>query len=331
MKKKPLEKSQPIWKKQKAKRDNSRVKEIVTRIFTATALFFVITGSYLIFLSFKRAVWDGKNQLNLIIQSDEIYLYSFQPENQILNIVVIPNSTYIPTAKNFGEYPIANIYKLGEQENIDGGQLLSLSAQNLLAVPIDGYIYLDNCLTGSSQALGNGRTLSLAGCFFKNKLKTNLTGWDLYRFINQSRSLSKGAYKKTDFSGSDLFIKQQLPDGSQINRPDLLKIDRLSVRLFSDTTVLNEALTVSVLNSTNKLGLANYAGRFIRNIGAKLVSTEDNQKQNESVIYYKNADIKNSYTLLKLKHTFQINNMEQKEIGEDMVIVLGEDFIRSNL
>lgn len=331
MKKKFNRKNQAGWRQAKQYRKKAKIKDLLIRMMTLLGLgLFLCLGSF-IYSNIDKSVWDGKNQLNLVIQADKVYLYSYHPQDEIINILILPNDIYIPVIRDFGEYPIGKIILLGQQESLNGGDLLRLSVQNLLAIPVDGYIFVPGGEANISD-LENGKLLKLAGYLIKNKMKTNLTLWDIYRFLKQSASLPQGAIKKTDFSTSELFSLSELPDGSKVIKPNYLKIDQLSVRLFSDPEILKEGLAISILNGSEKYGLANDIGRFIRNLGGRLINTGDTKDYKDTtVIYFKDEQIKKSYTVRKLVKTFNINSLQEKNQNEDIVIELGKNFIDLNL
>lgn len=291
-------------------------------LFLIIVLFLFIP--FLIWKSWKKAIWDGKHQLNFVVQAGQVMVFSLHPEDSILNILTISPETHIPVARNFGEYQIGNIYQLGELEKIDGGELLRLSLQEFLAVPIDGQIIVKN----PKLKVKSQRLLPLCFCLLKKDCEMNLTWWDLTRVFLKINQLKPGQIKTIDFDQTGIIKEKILPDNSTILQPDYLVIDQLSFKLFSDKSALDERITVSVLNGTSRPGLAKKVARLVKNLGAEIISTGNtNNNFKKSVIYYSNEKIKDSYTLSRLVKTLQITKIEKNnQIKGDINLLLGEDF-----
>jgi len=142
--------------------------------------------------------------------------------------------------------------------------------------------------------------------------------------------MNSGQIRLLDFSQTQAIVRETLPDGSTILKPDYLKIDKLSLELMGDLTALEENTTISLINSTLTSGLANNFGRLVKNLGLKLIHTADGQENvKTSVIYYKDDQVKKSYTLKRLVTTFQLKKVEKNDgMEEDLQFVLGEDLSR---
>ena len=243
---------------------------------------------------------------------------------------MIPGNTYITLARGFGEYKINNIYHLGEQEDIGGGELLRLSLQKFLAVPVDGYIIAEKQRIENKkqeEKTEETRLTFLYRCLFKKKCQTNFTVKDLFFVWFRIANLNFRDIKLFNLWEMKAVDKEKLPDETIIFRVDQLKMDELSFQLFSNSRVLNEEITVSIYNSTDQPGLAQETARLVRNIGAEVidVSNKHNQKK-ESFLYYKNERIRESYTLERLKKTYPVLKVkENKSLEEDISLVLGKD------
>ena len=139
-----FKKSVAGWKLKQQSRRKERIKDFLIRLTTAVLFFLLIFLAVTAWISLKKSKWNGRHQLNLIIQSEDVMVFSYKKEEDLLNILSINSKAYIPVVKNFGSYPVGNIYRLGEQEGLDGAELLSQSIQELLAIPIDAYVIDQN-------------------------------------------------------------------------------------------------------------------------------------------------------------------------------------------
>jgi hypothetical protein len=207
---------------------------------------------------------------------------------------------------------------------------MTLSLQQLFAVPIDGFIFYlgEEGSDGLTESVQRAKLLPLYSCLLSGRCQTNLTGWDLWRLFFAFRSLRTGEVKTISFDQQGIVKRKELADGSFIFSPDFFRIDQLSQELFTDSQIVNEGLTVIVINATNEQGLAGEVGRLIKNSGANLIATEDgDQNYSQSVFYVKSDSVEKSYTLNKLTKVYNISKIEKKaDLEADLELVIGKDF-----
>jgi len=324
----------------KTRKDKKKVKKVIKNIFFRLLILLVLGGICLLLFflcqGFKKSVWDGKNNINLVIQMERTFIYTFHPDDEILNIISLPNDLYLETAREYGEYKLKNIYQLGEVEKVGGGELLRMSLQNLFVVPIDGYIVKTPKIQSASwrtksqsENLEKGRLTSLYFCLLTRNYETNLSGWDLIRVFNHLNKLKFNNINLVKIEETILFKKEELADGSEVFRLETLQIDDFSQKQFTDKHFLNEGLKLSVFNATNYSGLAKNASRLLKNIGGEIVSSKDEDQTFErSILYYNNEEQKKTYSFKKIRQIFQIEEvLLDSEIEGDVRLVLGRDYL----
>lgn len=160
------------------------LKHIFLRFFTFLILAGIFFLLYFIYQSSKKSVWNGKNNINFVIQAERTFIYSYHPDDEILNIISLPNDLFIETAKGYGEYKLKNIYQLGGVEKIGGGELLVRSLQSFFIIPIDGYIVklkTQNSKLKTNESLEKGRLASLYLCLLTKKCESNFSWRDLIK------------------------------------------------------------------------------------------------------------------------------------------------------
>ena len=147
-------------------------------------LFVLLLLAALVFLVFKicssigRSLWDGESQFNLAVNSQPVVIVSFNYQGKDINILKIPDGTFIETIHGYGPYRIESIYKLGEIKG-EGGQLLADSLQDYFGLNIDGFLNggkLPQEQKGLKSFLLNQFFVSLG-----SRGKTNLSRWDQFR------------------------------------------------------------------------------------------------------------------------------------------------------
>lgn len=332
--------NQPRWQKEQKKKKRKLIGQIFVRVATVFCIFIILFLGVKIWQTFKNSRWDGKHEVNFVVQTEDVTIFSFNPQKRFLNILKIPADTYIPVAKGYGEFKIKNIYKLGQMEKIGGGELLNRSIQRFFAIPIDGWIKLKNYTSQSrsdntsSYNLENNNLLPVFLLIIKRQAETNLSWWDLSRLFWQTKNLNIDQINKVDLEKTSFISKETLGDGSQVFKFEITNVDDLTIRLFSDEEVLKEDLQVIVLNGTDHQGLAKDMARVVKNLGAELIGVKDyNKKIDQSQIFCQSRSQTTSYTVHRIARSFAMKINPDFTSGEklndqevDLTIILGEDF-----
>lgn len=319
-------------RKTRSKKEQSRKKIIILRtIFLRLSTFLILLGlvfvSAFIWRNLKKSVWDGKNNINFVIQADRTLIYSYHPNDEILNIISLPDNLRMPVIKDYGEYQLRNIYQLGEMEKIGGGELLKMSMQNFFNAPIDGWI-----IGPGNKDLEKGKLTSLYVCLLAGKCKTSFSLRDLLRIFSKTGSLKFNQISLVKIEETVLIRKENLADGSDILKLESSLVDDFSQRYFADKRILTEGLRINVINGTDYPGLAKKAGGLIKNIGGETISSEETDKIFEkTLVYFADEEWKKSYTLQKIKQLFQAEEvLLDEQIAADIKVILGKNYVNKH-
>ena len=133
----------PRWQRRQKERKKHKTRGVVHKALLIIFLILLIGMGWKVYTSISKSVWDGENQFNIAINSQPVLVVSFNPAEKSLNVLVIPDGTFIETIHGYGPYRVESIYRLGEL-NKNGGELLSGSLQEYLGVPIDAYASMGN-------------------------------------------------------------------------------------------------------------------------------------------------------------------------------------------
>lgn len=282
---------------------NSFIQKIFKKILKFLCLIFILGCIIIFIVDLRHSKWDGNHTLNFVeLNNGEITFYSFHPQERILNKIIFPADLFIPTAKGLGEYKISNIYQLGEMEKIGGGKLLAYSLQNLLGIPIDGWLIKRN--------------------FFLSE--TNFSWWDRIRIFSFRRRLKQNDINEITLNDSALIEREELPDHSRILKLETGRLQEICLRFLTDSNILNENVRIQVINGTKRVSLAKNAAILIRGVGAQVVNVRDGDEfLNETAIFYKQE----TETLKRLAKIFKTDRLEQKEdLESDIVLIVGDEF-----
>lgn len=152
------------------------------------------------------------------------------------------------------------------------------------------------------------KTIFLQAIYNPSGLQTNLTIFDLVRLLITSQINTIKLIESVDNSDQN----------------SAREIDKLALDYFSDSQIIDDGLTVQIINSTQINGLGQRIERLIVNKGATVISLiNQGEKQEKSIIL--NTSHK-EYTANKIGKLLNIpvNNKVNKSVA-DIVIILGED------
>lgn len=240
--------------------------------------------------------WDTTFNLNLVLQTKPMSLLSYNPVEQTIKIIEIPDETYLEVPGGFGSWRAGIIDRLG------GAQLVKDAIGNYFALPIDGFLGISGKdMSGSNMVdLFRGNPLTLISTL--SNLKTDLTPVELARFYWGMRGVRFDKIETYNLSDLGLLSEGTLADGTKILIGDPTKIDGMIAKNFTDSKIIDEGAAIAVFNATDKPGLAGKSASLISHIGGNVIiqtSLEENSSQ--TAVFGK----KNPYTLRRLKEIFQ--------------------------
>jgi len=290
----------PRWKRdQKAKKvEEKKSKAILGVIFLISILVLVVTG--ILWKKTKNSIWDGEANIGVVYQkNDKIELKVLLIESNRLVLLKIPGSTLVQAGFGYGDYQLKNIYKLGKLEGY-GGKVLSRATGGLLGV----------------NALG-----------FVVDRDSNLTWWDKLRVFWFEKILVK---KKSifDLAEHEAFTQEET-GGEAVFRVSQILIDEFINKQIFDERLINESLSIGVLNASGEEGIAKNVSRMISNAGGEIRLVSNTDEQNSSRILVANKKIENSFIIKFLKNLALINQVEITDIDEyrsDIVLIIGKDY-----
>lgn len=269
----------------------------------------------------RNYIWNGENNINVLIKAKEISLLNFSPQNQAIKIINIPDNTYIDVAKGFGKWQLSSIFGLG------GRELLRLSLVDFFGLPIDGILYF-------SDKYSKKDALSIVSEIRKNPFsalnllpyfKTDLTPFEIIRLKMGLSGVRFDKIKEVNLDKADLLSKDSLADGTMVYSSDPIKLDSVFFDIF-DPLLTMEHKTIAVYNSTNHPNLAQKAARMITNLGGNVIITTNGQ----SNLKVTKVIGEKSKTLDRLKQIFEITcRVGKKDTNCDRIDLLKEDLVSS--
>ncbi len=283
----------------------------------------------------KSYTWNGKSSLNLAIKGSTISILNFDPVNNQVTILNVPNDTYFDLPKGFGSWPVASIYELGQEEKKPvGAELLKQSLAKLLGLPVDGYIIINDPKLAAEpldQTITSWKNpLNMVG-FFRN-ISTDLTPIEASQMLSSISKVRSDKITYLDIGQSNITVSKLLADDSRVLGVNTVALDVFIRDKMSDPDILQEAAPVAIFNATDHPGLAADAARVITNLGGNVIFTANiTTHLQESLMVYKNPSqtenrLGQIFSPRCLDQSCQVNDSRIQSQRADINIVLGEDF-----
>lgn len=185
----------------------------------------------------------------------------------------------------------------------------------LLEVPIDGFIMPSEKKKVPFLAKFDESNISdqlLSTLVNIRSVTTNLTILDIMRLFMFSKSISS----------KDILLKEINASFEDVT------IDKISSSVFSENTILQEKVSIQIINGTDIVGLGNRFARLVGNIGGNVVavSTSDDIVTHSHIRYFGEP----TYTLERLSRILQVvPTKSYQQTVSDIVIIIGKNKMSS--
>ena len=256
-------------------------------------------------------------------------LLSLNTIDKRMVLVEIPRALSLTVPLGYGVHELGKISSLApinpDFTPIKSG-LAALALGELFAVPIDGYVTVEkSCQETSLKACIEqilGQSLWKRGIPFvkSDSLSSNFSLWRLGALALKIGGIRTDRVKEVSLKDQG-FVREK----EQLMTVDEGELDRFVQRNFADPVIENASATIEVLNGTEHDGLGGLVGRYVTNLGGKLVhiGNFDRTDVKESVVIGNKSTISD-----KLAAACRCAMIEQHLVSRrgDVLIVVGEDY-----
>lgn len=320
----------------KARNKNALVKKVDLKTALRFAgLVFIFTVFLVGYSLFSQTVWKGSERITLVLQelepssSSGVYVVSYLSSDHSLAVVSFPVGMKVQAVGGFGSWRVESLYPLGEMEG-GGGELLKRSLADFFGVKIDGWMVSSSLSGEVDESSVRSLLKKTIGKGMFGSGETNLGLWDLVRFWKAIGTVRLNDIEWVDLENVGAVAQQTLVDGSTAFVADSELLDKLSKSLFSQTEIMEEGLSIAVLNATYHQGLGAGVARIIRNMGGDVVAVSDSlHSQEDSTIIVSDEQLLESIAVKIFAKTLLINNLLKGETSQqraDILVVVGEDY-----
>ncbi len=326
-----------IQSKAKTKRRNKLALTVLVLIVILLIVSSLVQFGRSLFSPWKRIdssrsyVWNGEFNINLVIRASSISLLSYNPKEEKITIINIPDETYLEAPGGFGSWQLRSIYGLG------GDKLLKDSLTSFLGAPIDGILDFGPPFNQKDAIalLDILRKNPLSGFNLLSKLKTDLTLWELVKLKLALSSVRFDKIKQLDLDKLNVLDKSMMNDGTPVFIADPVKLDSILTDL-ADPTIVSEHKSIAVFNGTTKGQLAQKWARLITNLGGNVIITSNTSNIKKTAVYgEKSQTLKRLRQILNLdcqnnqKCDKLVPESEELESSRAQInLLLGEDALK---
>jgi len=234
------------------------------------AIIFLIGLLVFLFVSLQTKFWSSSDKTALVIrkESGDVIISVFDPEQEKITNLIIPESTEVNVARQLGRWKLRSVWELGEDEKL-GGKLLAETFVRHFKLPIVAW--------ADSQAVGfaEGDLLKIIKASLL-PYKTNLGIGDKLRLGLFSFRIKNLKREDIDFSENNILKKTVLLDGEEgyiltNNLPNYI------VALFSSPEISSRSIRAAIMDATGRAGIAEDVGEIIEVMGAKLANIKKDE------------------------------------------------------
>ena len=119
---------------------------------------------------------------------------------------------------------------------------------------------------------------------------------------------------KYKISYDKMFLKKEQIRGALTDNEILL--GEIMVRDFSESSINNEELRISIFNNTNETGLATFIGKRFEWSGFSVISTDNNNEKVESCLAIYGDKVEESFSWNMIKNIFSCDTRYDQNLNE---------------
>lgn len=216
---------------------------------------------------------DRSNRMTIVIAANPVVVLSWDFRNTTFTILSLRSDMTIEAVHGYGQYSLESLWKLGELEG-KAGTVLAESIEELLAVPIRGYIgERSHALKGEKDPRAIVKEIFSPGhilTFIRGTYATNISPasfWSLSWALSQTRPENIRIIDLSTF-----VVDLSLPDGSLVHAADVNRIDQKIGDRFEDEAIRKEALSIAVFNTTPMSSLGTRVARLMGRVGMLVIT-----------------------------------------------------------
>jgi len=257
------------------RKKSRRLKSPKRKIF----LYFLFSLILIFFPSFvflQKRVWNGKDKLSVVINnpSGDILISTFDPNTKEIINLNISGELEVELARRLGIWKLKSVWKLAENENIEG-KLLTETITKYLKLPV--FLWADFPAGGFSKG-GLGLIKAVFLPYETNLKMSDRLGIGLFSLrVNNKNKVD------IDLAKSGFLEEATLTDGSSGYRL-LRKLPDFIQAGFSDNQLSREKAKMIIKDRSGFNNSASELGEVVEVLGAKMASIVKEEEEDSDCL-----------------------------------------------
>ncbi len=227
------------------------------------------------FFLFDPSFLLRKDRLTVVWATEPVWVTTIDSSDGSIVNIRIPSDAYVSAPYGLGQYRIGVLWRLGKIEK-KSGAVLAGAVKTFLGAPVDGWIGKENDTpkideSGLRLVEMLKQTFFTPRSFFQNS-PTNLSPLQrlyLWWHLGHARAAS---VVTVDLRSEQVFTPIGLADDTEAVIGDIALVDKVSQRLFRESSIEDNSIVFRVYNSSKAIGLGNNVARILTNIGLHVIS-----------------------------------------------------------
>lgn len=255
-----------------------------TKIVLYFKLLIIVITSILLIVNLNKRLWTGSDKIVVAFNNvnGQVKVAVVDPLSSKLNIYSIPETSEVEVSRNLGVWKLGSVWKLGEQEDIGGGRLLTETLTRHLFIPT--YVYGDKNTFG---LLSSSPKELFKGVFFPGD--TNLHFFDRVRLTYYSLSVKNTDKISIDLSESGYFVKSEISTG-ELGYKLSEKLPLSISDAFTNNEIQNFRQKFMIIDNSGSMQKTQMLSKYISVIGGKVISIEKDETEDYNCKVYANSE-----------------------------------------
>lgn len=288
---------------------------------------------------------SNRYSYNIAIKAKDIGIINVDPVNKQLTLLSIPDNTYLEVPKGYGWWELNKVYELGQEQTPPiGAELLHLSLQNMIALPLDRLIIVGDKDSHKTVAelIQNWRSNPFFAWLGLHSIQTNFTPAEKWQFLFSLNGTRQDKVRMLDLYQTNITDNRLLPDSSRVLGINQINLDLFIRDQLIDQQIFHEGYAIAIYNATDHPGLANDLARTVTNLGGNVIISSNSEKLSDhSYVILQDPDtsIVHSATFERLSYlvapqcTATNCTFDDPKISRSraqILVILGEDYYLAN-
>lgn len=308
-----------------------RKKRTVSRLHIAFVAFFIVV----IGVAGLRSVQKHPrlpSHTAVVLVGEPFTLLHINYNSGQLTTIHIPDDTVIQAAHDYGEYSVKALWKLDQMEQRNG-ELFRESLEQAFGMPIPYIAYHTHDDKSKTKDATELMRLASLLSFRSKKIKTNMSLSQYIDIVIRYKSISSDNRRLIDLYTSSVVSDHVRGDGETVLLFDEKRFDALYSQWFEDEKIREEALRISIYNTTDIQGLGHKMERVLVRAGALIYTVDNDFTPRHTCELSGRPEVLSSNTVKFLLSYFQceIVMTEDYDSTSDVSVWIGVEYAKNHL